>query len=95
MSQVTSHATTGESQSVSKGKKLKILLQKHASFTSHKLSLHTHSQGLTWQECQPKDEAPHLGASLQLLGFFHPNLNGLNPTYKVWPPTPHTMTIVV
>ena len=42
-----------------RGEELKILLQKHAIFSSHKLSPHTHSQSLTWQECQAKEEAPH------------------------------------
>ena len=34
------------------------------SSPSHKFTPHTHSQGLTWQECQAKKKAPHLGASL-------------------------------
>ena len=54
----------GESKSASKGRRAQDLLQKHAIFTSQKLSSHTHSQGLTWQECQAKEEAPHLGATL-------------------------------
>ena len=83
MNQVISHSTTGESKSVSKGRRTQDLLQKHAIFTSHKLSPHTHSQDLTWQECQAKEEAPHLEASLQPQGFIHPNLNGRNPTVKV------------
>ena len=64
ISQVISHFTTGESKSVSRGKITQDLSQKHAIFTSHKLSSHTHLQGLTWQECQANEEAPHLGASL-------------------------------
>ena len=78
----------GESKSGNRGRSAQDLLQKHAIFTSH-----THSQGLTWQECQAKEEAPHLGAPLQLLGFIHSNLNGCNPTDKVWSPTLHTLTI--
>ena len=41
------------------GEELKILLQQHAILTSHKLSPHTHSQGLNKQECQAKEEDPH------------------------------------
>ena len=62
MSQAISHSTTGESKSVSRGRRTQDLLQKHAIFTSHKLSSHIHSQDLTWQECQAKEEAPHIGA---------------------------------
>ena len=92
MSQVIFHSTTGESKSVSKGRRTQDLLQKHAIFTSHKLSPHTHSQDLTLQECQAKEEAPHLGATLQLLRFIHPNLNECNPMDEVRPLTPHIVT---
>ena len=51
-------------KSIKKGRRIQDLLQKHAIYTSHKLSPQTHSQDLTWQECQAKEEAPHLGASL-------------------------------
>ena len=64
MSQAISHSTTGESKSVRKGRRTQDLLQKHAIFISHKLSPHTHSQDLTSQECQAKEDAPHLGAFL-------------------------------
>ena len=76
MSQVFFHSITRESKNVSKGRRTQELLQKHAIFISHKLSPYTHSQDLTRKECQVKEEAPHLGASLQLLGFIYPNLNG-------------------
>ena len=64
ISQAIFHSTTGESKNVRKERSTQDLLQKHAIFTSHKLSPHTNSQDLTWQECQAKQEAPHLGASL-------------------------------
>ena len=54
----------GESNSINKGRRIQDLSQKHAILTSHKFCPYTHSQGLTWQECQAKEEAPHLGASL-------------------------------
>ena len=92
MSQIISHFIMGESKSVSKGRRTQDLLQKHVIFTSHHLSSHTHSQALTWQERQAKEEALHLGASLQLLRFIHSNLNKWNPTDKVRPPTPHIVT---
>ena len=57
MSQVISHSTMEESKSISKGRKTQDLLQNYPIFTSHKLFPHTHSQGLTWQECQAKGEA--------------------------------------
>ena len=72
-----------ESKIVSKRRKTQDLLQKYAIFTSHKLSLHTHSQSLIWQECQAKDEAPHLGTFFQLLGIIHPKVNEWNPTDKM------------
>ena len=72
MSQAISHSTTGESKSVSKGRRTQDLLQKHAIFTSHKLSPYTHSQDLTWQKCQAKEVAPHLGASLSTFKI-HPS----------------------
>jgi hypothetical protein len=64
MNQAISHSTTGESKSIRKGRRIQDLLQKHAIFTSHKFSPHTHLQNLIWQECQAKEDAPHLGASL-------------------------------
>ena len=70
ISQAISHSTMGESKSVRKGKRTQDLLQKHAIFTSHKLSPHTNSQDLTWQECQAKEEAPHLGDSLSTTKVF-------------------------
>jgi hypothetical protein len=63
ISQAISHSTTGESKSARKGRRTQDLLQNHAISTSHKFSPHTTSQDLTWQECQAKKEAPHLGAS--------------------------------
>ena len=75
MSQAISHSTTGESKSVSRGRITQDLLQNHAIFTSHKLSPHTHSQDLIWQECQAKEEAPYLGAFLSTSRFIHPNLD--------------------
>ena len=78
MSQVISHLTTGESNSVSKGRKTQnfnaTICDLH--LTQALFNLHTHSQGSTWQECQAKEEAPYLGASLQLLRFIHSTLNG-------------------
>ena len=64
MSQAIFHSTMGESKSISRGRKNQDLLQNHVITTSHKFSPHTHSQDLTWQECQANEEAPHLGASL-------------------------------
>ena len=79
MSQVFSHSTTRESKSVSKGRRTQNLLQKHAIFSSHKLSLYTHLQGLTWQECQAKEEAPHLGASLSTSKIHSSKSNWMKP----------------
>ena len=64
ISQAISHSTMGESKRAREGRRSQDLLQKHAIYTSYKLSPHTHSQDLTWQECQAKEEALHLGASL-------------------------------
>ena len=46
------------------GENLKIYYKTHTIYTPHKLSPHTHTQDLTWQECQAKEEVPYLGASL-------------------------------
>ena len=50
----------------------------------HISSLYTHSHGLTWQEYQAEEEAPHSGVSLQLQ-------MDETPQDVVWPPTPHTV----
>ena len=72
MSQIIPHSVTGESKSVRKGKRTQDVLQKHAIFTSHKLSSHTHLQDLIWQECQAKEEAPPLGGFFST-SKFHPS----------------------
>ena len=64
MNQINSHSTVGESNSVRKGRRTQDIPQKHAIFTSHKFFPYTDSHYLIWQECQAKDEVPHLGASL-------------------------------
>ena len=75
MCQTISYSTTGESKNAREGRKIKIYCKQMQS-TSHTSSLHTHSQDLTWQECQAKEEAPHLGAFLSTSKIIHPNLNG-------------------
>ena len=64
MNQAIPDSKTEESKSVRKEKRTQDLLQKHAIFTSHKLSPYTSSQDLTWQECQAKEEVLYVGASL-------------------------------
>ena len=79
ITQTISHSTTGESKSARKGRRIQDLLQKHAIYTSHKFSPHTHSQDLTWQECQAKEEAPHLRASLPRLNVHPSNSKWMKP----------------
>ena len=43
-----------------------------SSYTSY---FHTLTHMFDWQKCKTKEKAPHLGASLQLLGLIHPTLN--------------------
>lgn len=52
------------------GKKTQDLLQKRAILTSHKLYPYSNSEDLTWQECQAKEEVPHLEASLSTTKVF-------------------------
>jgi hypothetical protein len=54
-------------------------LQNHAILTSHKLSPHTNSQDLTWQECQAKKEAPHLWASHSTTKVFSSTSKWMKP----------------
>jgi hypothetical protein len=54
-------------------------LQNHAILTSHKLSPHTNSQDLTWQECQAKEEDSHLRASLSTTKVFSSTSKWMKP----------------
>jgi hypothetical protein len=79
ISQAISPSTTGESNSARKKRKTQDLLQNHAILTSHKLSPHINSQNLTWQECQAKEEAPHLVASLSISKVFSSTPKWMKP----------------
>ena len=73
ISQAISHSTKEESKSVREGRRTQDLLQIHAIYTSYKLSPHTHLQDFIWQECQAKEEAPHLRAFLSTSRWMKPN----------------------
>ena len=93
MSQIISHSTMIESKSVNKGRRTQDFIAKacnlHLTQTLSTLLLIR----LDLARMPAKKKGHHLGAaSLQLLGFTHPNLNERNPPGKVWLPTPHTVT---
>jgi hypothetical protein len=69
----------GRIQKCKKRRKTQDLLQKHAILTSHKLSPHTNSQDLTWQECQAKEEAPYLKSPLSTTKVFSSTSKWMKP----------------
>ena len=81
-----------ESKSVNKGRRTQDFIAKacnlHLTQTLSTLLLIR----LDLARMPAKKKGHHLEASLQLLGFTHPNLNERNPTDKMWLPTPHTVT---
>ena len=86
-----SHSTTWESKSVSK--------RKNSRPFSKPCNIHLTQIFFTyWLKKLDLARMPSQGGGfmfknlyLQFLRFIHPNTNEWNPTYKVWPPTPHTM----
>ena len=57
-----------------RGEELKIY-----SKSTQKHSPHINSQDFTWQKCQAKEEAPHLGASLSTTKVFLSKSKWLKP----------------
>ena len=94
MSQVISHFTTGESKSMSKGRRTQYFIAKTAC------NLHL-TQGLSTHSLTRLDFArmPYQGGGSSLRSIsptsrVHPSKSKwMKPHKCVWPPTPHTMTI--
>jgi hypothetical protein len=58
----------------------------------HASSFHTLTHRFDLARMSSQKEAPHLGTTLQLIGFIHPTLNEWNPLHAVWTQTPHIQT---
>jgi hypothetical protein len=64
ISQIVCHSITGISKSVRKGGNNSRFIAKTCNLHLTQAFFTHYSQDLTWQDCQAKEEASHLGASV-------------------------------